>query len=78
MDKISIKLVLTMEEVDRLLQKLDMLGDDPDSRHLQQRIFSQQYPPEATIPIQSPTLTDEQKAESLGRTILQVQKLQQS
>lgn len=33
---------LTDEEIDRLLEKLDILRNDPDARYLQERIYLQQ------------------------------------
>lgn len=53
MEHLPVTLILTNEEIDRLLQLLDLLRD-PDARHLQERIYGQQEPldtPPFSIPL---------------------------
>jgi len=43
MERLPVKLILTNEEVDRLLQILERSGD-PDAKHLMDRLYQQQNP----------------------------------
>lgn len=48
MDRLPVTLILTNEEIDRLIVLLDLLKGDPDAEYLKHRIYSQQTGEEMT------------------------------
>lgn len=68
MEKLPVTLILTNEEIDRLLVLLDFLHGDPDAGYLKHRIYSQQAGVEMT-PFPLPRKYHKDLAESITRPL---------